>query len=109
MSKVQVYDPPMCCPTGVCGPSVDPVLPRFAADLDWLKRSGAEVERYNMGQELGAFMANPVVADKLMGGGNVLPLVVVDGRLVSEGVYPNRRQLAELAGLVQQLDAEEHG
>lgn len=31
----QVYDKPMCCATGVCGPQVDPVLPRFAADLDW--------------------------------------------------------------------------
>ena len=35
--KVQVYDPPMCCSSGVCGPNVDPVLPRFAADLEWLK------------------------------------------------------------------------
>jgi hypothetical protein len=40
MSKVQVYDKPMCCSTGICGPQVDPVLPRFAADLDWLKSQG---------------------------------------------------------------------
>jgi hypothetical protein len=32
-----VFDPAMCCSTGVCGPSVDPELARFAADLDWLK------------------------------------------------------------------------
>ena len=37
MSKVQVFDPPMCCSTGVCGPEVDPALVRFAADLEWLK------------------------------------------------------------------------
>ncbi len=37
MPKLQVFDPPMCCPGGVCGPSVDPALPRFAAELDWLQ------------------------------------------------------------------------
>ena len=45
MSKLQVYDPAMCCSTGVCGPSIDPVLPRFSADLEWLKSKGVEVER----------------------------------------------------------------
>jgi hypothetical protein len=25
MPKVQVFDPPMCCSTGVCGPEVDPL------------------------------------------------------------------------------------
>ncbi len=40
MTTLQVFDRPMCCSTGVCGPSVDPVLPRFAADLDWLKGQG---------------------------------------------------------------------
>ena len=40
MTKLALYDPPMCCSTGVCGPSVDPVLPRVSADLDWLKRQG---------------------------------------------------------------------
>ena len=49
MIKVQVFDPAMCCSTGVCGPSVDPVLPRFAADLEWLKSKGVQVERYNLG------------------------------------------------------------
>ena len=36
MTKLQVFDPPMCCSTGVCGPNPDPVLPRFASDLQWL-------------------------------------------------------------------------
>lgn len=43
--KIQVFDPPMCCSTGVCDPSADPELVRFAAALDWLKRQGVEVER----------------------------------------------------------------
>ena len=98
MVHVRVFDPPMCCPTGVCGPSVDPVLPRFAADLEWLKRQGVTVDRYNMSQELPVFMADPVVGDRLMAGG-VLPFILVDGRLVVEGSYPDRAALAAAAGL----------
>ena len=59
MTKLAVYDPPMCCSTGVCGPAVDPVLPRVAADLDWLKRQGVQVERYNLAQQPQAFASNP--------------------------------------------------
>jgi Arsenical resistance operon protein ArsD len=37
MNTVRVFDPAMCCSTGICGPSIDPQLVRFAADLDCLK------------------------------------------------------------------------
>jgi arsenical resistance operon trans-acting repressor ArsD/major intrinsic protein len=99
MRKVQVFDPPMCCPTGVCGPSVDPVLPRFAADLDWLKGQGFAVERYNLSQEPAAFVENTVVNQKLFAGGDVLPLVLLDGQIIAEGAYPTRAALAERLGL----------
>ncbi len=59
MSKVQVFDPPMCCATGVCGPEVDPALVRFASDLEWLKSSGVEVERFNLAQQPAAFVGQP--------------------------------------------------
>ena len=55
MKTIQVYDKPMCCSTGVCGPQVDPVLPRFAADLAWLKSQGHQVERFNLAQHDGLF------------------------------------------------------
>ncbi len=61
MAKMQVFDPAMCCSTGVCGPSVDPALTRFAADLDWMKSKGAEVERFNLAQQVAAFTANEKV------------------------------------------------
>ncbi len=63
--KIQVFDPPMCCPTGVCGPSVDPELVRFAADLDWLESQGVEVERYNLAQQPAVFAGTPVVKETL--------------------------------------------
>jgi hypothetical protein len=30
--RLDVFDPAMCCSTGVCGPEVDPQLVQFAAD-----------------------------------------------------------------------------
>jgi hypothetical protein len=96
MPKLQVFDPAMCCPTGVCGPSVAPALPRFAADLEWLKSKGINVERHNLAQEVGAFTSNPVVKNELNSQGtNCLPLILVEGKIVSEGTYPTREQLAQ--------------
>jgi hypothetical protein len=100
MTKLAVYDPPMCCSTGVCGPAVDPVLPRITADLDWLKRQGVQVERYNLAQQPQAFASNPTVRAALREQGNdCLPLILVDGRVVSRGTYPERTELARLAGI----------
>ena len=56
MMDVRVFDPAMCCSTGVCGPSVDPQLARFSADLDWLKSQGVAVSRFNLAQQPGAFV-----------------------------------------------------
>jgi hypothetical protein len=101
MPTVRVFDPPMCCSTGVCGPSVDPELARFSADLDWLKKQGVQVERFNLSQEPGAFATNMVVKDALTAKGNgCLPLVVVDERIAVQGAYPTRETLAALAGVV---------
>jgi AhpD family alkylhydroperoxidase len=99
MAKLQVFDPPMCCPTGVCGPDVDPALVRFASDLEWLKSSGVEVERFNLAQEPAAFVKNPAVSDAIRGREDGLPLILVDGKIVAQGSYPSREVLAELAGL----------
>lgn len=100
MGKLAVYDPPMCCSTGVCGPSVDPVLPRITADLDWLKRQGVEVERFNLAQQPQAFASNSTVTEALREHGNdCLPLILVDGKVVSRGAYPDRSGLAKLVGI----------
>ncbi len=96
----RVFDPAMCCSTGVCGPAVDPALSRFAADVAWLERQGLTVERFNLGVDPGVFVATPAVKDALGRGNDVLPIVMVDDRIVSEGAYPSRETLAALAGIV---------
>jgi hypothetical protein len=88
MKKLEIYDPAMCCSTGVCGPEVDPVLVQFAADLKWVAEQGVTVQRYN-----------PAVVKELETGMERLPIVVVDGAIVAAGIYLTRDQLAHKLGL----------
>ena len=100
MKKLEVFDPPMCCSSGVCGPKVDPVLPRFASDLEWLKKQGAAVARYNLAQQPLAFAENATVRVALEKEDLAcLPLIVVDGEIVSRGAYPEREALAAWLGV----------
>ena len=95
MTVLQVFDPPMCCSSGVCGASVDPKLPRFAADLDWLRSQGVQVERYNLAHQPQAFVAQEDVKTAIRADSkHALPLVRVNGRIVSKGIYPSRQMLA---------------
>ena len=99
MTRVEIFDPPLCCSTGICGPEVDAELPRFAGDLAWLSRSGVEVVRFNLAQEPAAFARNPIVLEAMKKGDDALPLVLVDGEIASTGQYPTREELAKLVGL----------
>lgn len=93
---VEVYDPAMCCSTGVCGPDVDDSLADFANDVKWLKTQGIEVNRFNLGQEPLAFKSNPAVLSRLQkAGSDILPIIFVNGEMVSEGGYPHRHQLIQ--------------
>jgi hypothetical protein len=99
MTKIQIYDKAMCCSTGVCGPQVDPVLPKFAADLDWLRSQGHDVDRFNLAQNPAEFAKNTTVQKMLVDEGvECLPLVLVDDRVVSRSEYPSRDNLAMWTG-----------
>jgi hypothetical protein len=90
MKTIQIYDPPMCCSTGVCGPTVDPILPQFAGFLHQLKSNGVKVERYNLAQQPLAFVQNPEVKAFLeTQGAEKLPLIFIDGKLELQSAYPD--------------------
>lgn len=95
-----VFDPAMCCSTGVCGSDVDPRLVAFSADMDWLSKQGVEVRRFNLAQEPGAFAGDAGVKSALeVMGERALPLVRVNGHTVMSGAYPTREQIAGWFGL----------
>lgn len=99
MSVIEVFDPPMCCSTGVCGPSVEPALATFAADLGALIDQGVSVTRYNLSQEPKAFAEDSMVRELLHERGDgVLPVVRVNGQLRSSGRYPTRDELNAWTG-----------
>lgn len=105
--KLEVFDPPMCCSSGVCGPKVDQKLVRFSAALEWLRTQGVEVQRYNPTQQYDAFAGNPAVVKAINEHGTqCLPLILVDGEIVHSGSYPAKNELAVLAGLDRESGKE---
>jgi hypothetical protein len=91
MKSIQVYDPPMCCSTGICGTDIDPDLVNFAAMLSQLGTQGIQIERYNLGQQPLAFVQNPTVKALLdKEGMDVLPLIFWDGDVHLKGRYPTK-------------------
>lgn len=100
MTNVTVYDPAMCCSTGICGAEVDQQLVNFAADLDWLKSKGVAVTRINLSQEPVKFAENATVKSVLETSGvKGLPVVMVGDAMRSTGRYPERTELAKFAGI----------
>ncbi|APG27200.1 hypothetical protein A7E78_04730 [Syntrophotalea acetylenivorans] len=94
--KIEIYDPAMCCSTGVCGPSVDPELVRMQEVLRQIEKQAAKVkvDRFGLSSAPQAFVANSVVADLLKNEGpECLPLVFIDREMVAKGKYPSNEQL----------------
>jgi hypothetical protein len=91
---VQVFDPAMCCPTGLCGPGVDPALLVAARDFRWLETKGVSVERFGLTQQPAAFAGNPQVAGLLQAFGDAaLPATLVNGSVLVHGRYPTRNEV----------------
>ncbi|HEU0189530.1 MAG TPA: arsenic metallochaperone ArsD family protein [Gallionella sp.] len=91
MKTLAVFDPTISY--------FDPVLVQFAADLKWIEKHGVKVLRHNLGKEPQAFAANPAVVREMESGMDRLPVIMVDGHIVSTGKYPSRQQLAQSLGI----------
>jgi hypothetical protein len=110
MKVIQVFDPVLCCSTGVCGVEVDQALVSFSADADWAKQHGAQIERFNLGQQPGAFAGKALVRAFLeRSGPEALPLILVDDGIALAGRYPNRAELARWAGIAEGAEAKPQG
>ncbi len=91
MKTLAVFEPAMTF--------FDPVLVQFAADLKWLEKYAVNVSRHNYGKEPEVFTDNPAVAREMEAGMKRLPVIMIDGQVISTSVYPSRKQLAEALGI----------
>ena len=90
--KIEIFDPPMCCPTGLCGPNIDPALLDVSEAILKLQReydTKLKIERYLLSQQGQKFMQNKDVLELLKKYGvEVLPVTVVNGRVIKQKSYP---------------------
>ena len=98
--KVEIYDPAMCCSSGLCGPSIDPVLVKMNDAALALIKQGVEVERYNLAQQPKAFMENKRVAELLhKNGKKSLPVTIVNSEVFKTGEYPSYEDICNALGI----------
>lgn len=103
MKRMSIYEPAMCCDTGVCGVNVDPELVRISTVINNLKKNGVTIERYNLSSEPLAFVNNNKVKEALdKNGTDRLPLILVDDDIVIEGRYPKNAEIVELLQISQE-------
>lgn len=104
MKRIRIYETSMCCPTGLCGVSVDPELLRISAIFNKLKNSNVQAERYNLSNAPMEFIKNKEI-NKIVGdqGVGVLPITLVDDEIVLMGRYPKNEELMRLLDLPQEL------
>ena len=101
--KIAIYDPPLCCSSGLCGPALDPVLVKMSDAVMALKKQGVEVERYNLAQQPKAFMDNQKVAELLQKNGKkILPVIFVNDEVFRTGKYPSYEDLCKALGIEPQ-------
>ena len=97
MKKIKIFDPAMCCSTGVCGPSVNPELLRMATVINNLKQKEIIIERYNLNQNPEVFLNNTVISELLNAQGvGVLPVTMVDDEVIRMGSYLTNQEISEL-------------
>ena len=95
MKKIEIFDPAMCCSTGVCGPSIDPELMRVAAVINALKEQGIIIKRHGLTSEPQDFIANKVISELLQKeGADILHVTLVDGEVAKTIEYPTTEELS---------------
>ena len=98
--NIQIYDPAMCCSSGMCGPDIDPVLVKMNDAVLTLKKQGLKIERYNLAQQPKEFLQNKTVAALLhKNGKKSLPVTIVNGEVFMTGRYPSYEELCRKLGI----------
>lgn len=97
MIKMKIYEPAMCCETGLCGVGINPELLRISTVLNNLEKLGVKVERYNLSSAPQEFIRSKIVNDFINTEGvEKLPIIVVEDKIVMYGKYPSNIEIGQL-------------
>jgi len=97
MKKMIIFEPAMCCSTGICGPGVDRQLLRVSSIINNLNKNGILVERYNVSSNPQMFVDNKTINEMLNNEGvEVLPVTMVDDVVVKTKIYPTDEEFSKL-------------
>lgn len=100
MRKMQIFEPAMCCSTGLCGVGVDQELLRISTVLNSLEKKGVKVERFNLSGNPQAFVDNKKVNQFINDKGvDELPVVIVDDEIVIMGRYPKNEEFVKFLNI----------
>lgn len=101
MKTIQMYEPAMCCATGLCGPSIDPDLLRISFIMHHVQNQPTiSAERFNLTNHPDVFIENQQVNQLVMEEGmDCLPITLVDGSLAVKGRYPTTEEFSEWTGI----------
>jgi hypothetical protein len=100
MKKMQIFEPAMCCSTGLCGVSVNPELLRISTVLNTLAKNNIVVDRFNLNSAPMEFVNNKVMNEFINKGGvDELPAVMLDGKIIMTGRYPTNEEFIALLDL----------
>ena len=104
MKKMKIFEPAMCCPTGLCGVGVDPELLRISTVLDTLKKHGVIVDRFNLNSAPAEFIKDKTINAYINEKGTEgLPAVMVDGEIVITGGYPTNEEFTKLLDISEEV------
>lgn len=100
MKKIRIYERAMCCPTGLCGPVLDPELLRISTAIDNMVKNNVDIDRYNLSSAPEEFAKNDKIKEQLKEKGkHALPLTTVDGQIVMVGRYLTNEEFADISGI----------
>ena len=94
---IEIFEPSLCCASGVCGPEPDKTLIELQNTIQILSKAMVEVKRYSINQVPLAFTGNALVKQFITTEGpGKLPITLLNGQIIKKGGYPTLDELEVL-------------
>lgn len=97
--ELTIFEGPICCPTGICGPATDPVMIELNETLRKLGENyrDLKITRASMSFDVALFMQTPLIRDLVRKNGvGILPVTLIDGHIVKQQEYPKYAEIVRL-------------